>query len=143
MSHQEHSVGCFNAVWDLLSKESRTLDEDRLMRETAHASLYHWLKREDSEPSNISIGLWQISRVYAVLGDGISSLAYAKECISASERLDSFFVAYGYEAAARAAKVAGDAEKQAEYFKKARAECDLVDDEENKKLLDSDLKELG
>jgi len=68
-AHKHFSSACFKGVRDLLDKLSRTAEESRLMRKMAHASLFRWLQREDVEPLNLSIGLWQVSRVHAVPGE--------------------------------------------------------------------------
>tara|TARA_R110000850_G_scaffold6593_18_gene25489 strand:- start:845 stop:1168 length:324 start_codon:yes stop_codon:yes gene_type:complete len=84
--HKQLSVSSFNEVWELLDKSDRSNEENRLMREMAHASLFHWLKREDCQHMNLSIGLWLVSRVYAVLGKFTEATSYAAECIEVSER---------------------------------------------------------
>jgi len=150
MSHpQQHhvnfSVDCFNEVWGLLEKQGRTQAENRLMREMAHASLYHWLSREDCTDRNISIGLWQISRVYAVLGDANQARTYAEECIELSNKseLPAFYRGYAYEAAARAAKAMGDPERAAGFLNTASALSETIQDEEERRMLDADLAELN
>jgi len=55
-SHRQHSVECFNRVWALLDQAERTAEEDQLMCEMAHASLFHWLRRDDKTAGNESIG---------------------------------------------------------------------------------------
>ena len=74
-----------------MEKPNRTDREDDLMREMAHASLYHWLQREDCNEENLSIGYWQVSRVHAVAGDGPGAVRYAEKCIRVSEELPPFF----------------------------------------------------
>ena len=34
----------------------------------AHASAWHWTRRDDVRPKNRAIGVWQLSRVYAEAG---------------------------------------------------------------------------
>ena len=46
-AHRYFSADCFNATWDLMEKSDRTSDDDEMMRAMAHASLFHWLKRDD------------------------------------------------------------------------------------------------
>jgi hypothetical protein len=115
------------------------------MREMAHASLYHWLCREDCTDRNVSIGLWQISRVHAVLGDAAEALAYAEECIvlSNDSGLPAFYRGYAYEAAARAAGAAGDPDRVAEALRTAGKLLEAVEDEEERRMLAADLDELS
>ena len=94
MDHAKHSVECFNEASNWIYNKDRNPDDNLLMRETAHASLYHWLRRDDCEPMNLSIGLWQVSRVHAILGESETAMQYAKECIDLSESnsLPPFFI---------------------------------------------------
>ena len=67
-AHRWFSADCFNRVWALLEKAGRTPAEDERMISLCHASLAHWRERMDCTTRNLSIGYWQLSRVYAVLG---------------------------------------------------------------------------
>jgi hypothetical protein len=142
--HQQFSVECFNEVWMLLESDSRSREENRLMREMAHASLFHWLRREDCDPSNLSIGLWLVSRVHAVLGDGRASMMYALECISVSNdaTLPAFFRGYACEAAARAAKTMKDSDAAGQYLAEALRCLVEVEGDEGAPL-QADLDELA
>ncbi len=143
-AHKYFSAACFNEVWDLLDKKTRTAEEDRLMREMAHASLFHWLRREDAEATNLSIGLWQVSRVHAVLGEGSAAGRYGAECLAISEENDlpPFYIGYGHEAAARAAKISGDGGKVSLHLASAETMAEKVEDEGERRALLADLNEL-
>jgi len=43
-AERELAKRLFNMVWSLLEHPSRTADEDEVMVNAAHASLYHWLR---------------------------------------------------------------------------------------------------
>ena len=143
-ANKHFSVQCFNEVWELLEKESRTPDEDGLLREMAHASLYHWLRRKDCEPANVSIGLWQVSRVHAVLGEAATALTYANECLrlSDSHQLADFYRGYAQEAVARAALLSGDKAQSEEALGQAQAFAGKVSNDEERALLETDLDGL-
>lgn len=99
----------FNQAWQYLDKEHLS-DEDKIaLLQLVHASFTFWEMNTDHTVRNISIGFWQISRAYAVMNEGNLSLLYADKCIevSANESLDSFYVAYAYEAKARALLLKG------------------------------------
>ena len=49
---KRQAVENFNAVWELVEKESRTKEEDLLMIHTAHAPRFHWGKRPASPGEN-------------------------------------------------------------------------------------------
>lgn len=141
-AHRHFAASCFNGVWELLEKESRSEGENQLLREMAHASLYHWLERDDNEPKNVSIGLWLIARVYSVLGEGITSAFYAGECIKFSEHLPAFYFGYAYEAAARAAVVQGNWDERNELIRIAESQLFRIRDGEERGMLQGDLEEL-
>lgn len=143
-AHSYFSAHCFNEVWRLLEKEDRSDEETLLMRDAAHASLYHWKQREDCQPQNLSIGLWMLARIYAVLEKGEEAMGYAKACIeiSESESLAPFFIGYGFEAAARAAKTAGEPGESIDYLKKGKQQLEFVENEEERAMLEADLIEI-
>ena len=138
-AHRHFSAGCFNEVWELLDLPERTPEQERMMEHLAHASVYHWLQRDDGTAQNRSIGYWQLARVYAVLGEASRAAHYARVCIAVSEKgeLAPFFVGYGYEAAARAAVVAG--KDAGEFLAKARELAEQVEAGEGKAMLVADL----
>ena len=141
-AHRHFSATCFNGAWDLLEKSDRSAEDDRLLREMAHASLYHWLEWNNAEPKNISIGLWLLSRVYAVLEDGRNAALYAGECIKFSENLPAFYFAYAYEAAARAAAVQGNLDERDELIRIADSQMVRIRCGEERGMLQSDLDGL-
>ena len=110
--HKNYSAACFNRVWDLLDLETRSEKETEEMVECAHASLWHWMQREDGTPTNFSIGLWQISRVYATVGNAAMAKSYAERCekVSREGKIAPFFLAYALEARARAEAIGGNRE---------------------------------
>lgn len=144
-THTRLSIQCFDDVWGLLDKPDRSVEDDRLMREMAHASLFHWLRRDDCSPQNLSIGLWQVSRVHAALGDGPQAMCYAEECIELSDAsgLPSFYRGYAYEAGARAARCVGDLKKHGSYLQRALDLAGKVEDANDRSALNADLEELA
>ncbi|MBT3338531.1 MAG: hypothetical protein HN855_11080 [Anaerolineae bacterium] len=119
-THREFATQSFNAVWDLLDKQTRTADEDVQMIHLAHASRYHW--SEIGTPLEFARGDWQISRVYATLGFGVMAFKYAKRCLDLCEKdsLGDFDLAFAYEALARASAVSGDLAKGQGYLSLAK-----------------------
>ena len=105
--HRKFAVDAFNGTWALLLKRRRTPEEDDRMIHMAHASRHHW--GVVGEPVNFSIGEWQLSRVYAVLGREEPATLHARRCLAVCEEhgLGDFALAYAYEALARADAVAG------------------------------------
>src|ERR1700687_1872237 len=64
-AHRFFSAHCFNRAWDLIRKSNRTTIECEQMLQLSQASLWHWTQRSDCTPKNLSIGNWQLSRIYA------------------------------------------------------------------------------
>jgi tetratricopeptide (TPR) repeat protein len=144
-THKKLSVECFNGVWELLEKPDRDDGEDQLMCEMAHASLYHWLKRNDITAENLSIGLWLLSRVYVEIGDGLVAKSYAERCLEqgSNAALAAFYLGYGHEAATRANLALGNRDKAMEHLAKAMELANVVPEKDEKDLLEKDLQELS
>ena len=119
--HRKLAKRTFNATWDLLDKPDRTSEEDELMKHTAHAFRYHW--SFVGGPQQFSVGDWQLSRVYATLGDAVCALHYARLSLMWTEKesMPPWAVAYAHEAIARALKLNGDLEGAAAAKERALA----------------------
>ncbi|MCG7344841.1 hypothetical protein MHZ92_11905 [Sporosarcina sp. ACRSL] len=143
-SHKQLAATYFNQVWDLLEKENISLEEQEQMIHLCHSSFWHWTQAEECTEKNLSIGYWQLARVYAVVGQGENALHYAKRCISMSLEagLAPFYIGYGYEAAARACIVLQQFDESQKYKDTAYVYVEKMTDEESKKLLLSDLESL-
>ena len=139
--HKYFSVNCFNQAWDLISKADRTSEEDEQMVSLSIASYWHWTQRDDFEPKNASIAYWQISRVYALIRDAGQARKYGRLCLSVSEdnAIGNFYMAYAYEALARAEAIAGDSAKMDEYLTKARGYTAKLSDRDEQSMLEEDI----
>ncbi|WP_240620339.1 hypothetical protein [Peribacillus acanthi] len=144
-THKQLATACFNKVWDLLDKKNRNDEDNEQMIHMCHTSFWHWTQVEDHTPTNMSVGYWQLARVYAVVGQGENALRYAKRCIEISEEaeLPAFFTGYGYEAEARAHSVLGNHVQKKLALEHALELLEQVKIEESKKLLQQDLDELS
>lgn len=116
------AITYFNKTWDYLDKSNRTPLEVCEMLNCAHTSLLMWKNVETCTNTNLSIGYWQISRVYAVLNESNLAKLYSERCIeiSKNEDVDSFYLAYGYEALARSNKIDKKYEEMKENIKIAK-----------------------
>ena len=142
-AHKYFAAHCFNAAWDLLEKPSRTVEDERLMVSLNQASIYHWLNRPDCEAKRLSIGYWQASRIYAVLGNAAEARRFAEVCLSYSEDLDPFYRGYAHEALARAARLIGDGQLAEIHLKLASEQAAVVDRKDDRELLLKDVEELA
>ncbi|OZM56687.1 hypothetical protein CIB95_10715 [Lottiidibacillus patelloidae] len=141
LTNRQHAVNCFNAVWDLLEKVDRTKQEDEEMIHKAHSSFYHWTKVKDVTATNISVGYWQLARVYAVLQIGERALYYAERCleISFNNNLEPFYMAYAHEALSRAYAVLGKENESSVQKEKCKEIISKIENEEYKQLVENDI----
>ncbi|MEZ0275226.1 MAG: hypothetical protein ACAH88_10000, partial [Roseimicrobium sp.] len=144
--HVKLSADSFNRAWELLDKPQRTAEEDAKMLAYSHASLAHWRLRTDVVPRNLSIAYWQLSRIYAVLGQGENAMTYARLCWTVSKDLPNdekaFYGGYANEAMARAGRVLGDAEMYYISMNNLRSIIRGVQDPSQREQLEKDMKEL-
>jgi hypothetical protein len=141
-AHQFFSAHCFNQAWDLIRKPNRSALECEQMLLLSQASLWHWTQRSDCTPKNLSIGHWQLSRVYALLGQGENARRSARMCLHYSEKTSPFFIGYAHEAIARSAMVDDDDTGKAHHLKEARRYLAQVTNERDRALLQADLQSL-
>ena len=137
--HRYFSATCFNKTWEFIDNPHRSPDEELAMLQTAMASLWHWSQREDATLQNLSVGNWQVSRVYCLLGQADNARRYAEVSLKLAEGCEPFYAAFAYEALARAEMVAGNKAKMQEYLEKAFTLAEKVEDEEDKQVLMADL----
>ncbi len=143
-AHRDFAAQCFNACWDLIDNHDRSAAEDENMRRLAEVSFWHWTQVADHTPQHLSIGYWQLSRVYAISGFCERALAYAEHCLGVSSdgNVAPFYMAYGWEARARAMASCGRIEEAREAIAKARDLAAEVEDAESRSMLESDLETI-
>ena len=137
------AAACFNLVWTLLEKETRTEAEDAQMIHAAHASTYHWMQM--GEPVRRARGEWQCSRVYCVLGQPEAAMFHAKKVLEICQRegIGDFDLAFAYEGLARASVVAGDNDEARRWAEVARSAATDIAEEFDRELLLGDLETLA
>lgn len=142
-AHIYFAKECFNQCWELIEKPERSKTEDDLMIHLAHASIFHWSRRVDCTDQNLSIGYWQLSRVYALVGLGEHALRSAQTSLAYSQQhgVAQVFQGYAHEALARAYKIYGDGEKSASHLGTAKAIALTLADDDREQLL-ADLADL-
>jgi len=142
-AHRYFAAECFNRAWDLIDKPDRTPDEEEAMIRLNQASLYHWSQREDCTDRNLSIGYWQASRIYTLLGQADNARRYGELCLRYSQDEGAFYLGYACEALTRAASLEGEPEKAAKYLQQAHQHLAQVTDPEDRELLANDLKTIA
>lgn len=141
--HRKFAVDCFNRTWDLIEKTERTPEDDARMIHMAHTSRYHW--GEIGTPLNFARGDWQISRVYAILGQGKNALIYAESCIQLciENQFGDFDLAFAYESAARAFAVLGDTKMMNKHLALAKDVGQVIEKDDDRKYFFSELETVS
>ncbi len=143
-AHHYFSAECFNRAWDFIEKPERSLSDEDRMLQLCLASLWHWTQRQDVTPKNLSVGYWQVSRVFALLKHADLARRYAKLSLEAAQDkgVEPFNRGYAYEAMARAEKVGNNNDEMEKYLSLAHQIAASLADSEDKKLLLADLANI-
>jgi len=141
-AHRHFAAHCFNATWSLIERQGRTPADDDQMVRLAMASHYHWTQRSDYGPQPESIAQWQLSRVFAILGQADNARRHGTLALEAARAggLVPFYVAYGFEALARAEAVGGNPGQATLYLAEARNLATTL--ERDREQLVADLDEV-
>ena len=143
-AHRFFSAECFNKTWSFIDRKKRTPREKNEMIATSFASLWHWMQRPDHTSENFSVAYWQLSRVFSLAKEPFNALKYGKLCLASSKGKDikPFYLAYAYEALARAEMAAKNKKKMKEYRKKAEETAEKIQNSEYKSWVIADLKTI-
>jgi hypothetical protein len=141
VAHKYFSVECFNRAWDFIDKPARTTDQADKMLQLSFASLWHWTEREDCTSTNLSIGYWQVSRVFSLLRQADNARHYGELCLDVSQKegVESVYLGYAYEALARAELVGSNESEMERFLIQAHQIAASLPDPENKQQLLKDL----
>lgn len=139
-AHKKFAVDCFNAIWPLLQKESRTAEDNELMVHLAHTSLFHWLHAGTA--INEQRGEWMLARVYTILEDKSKALHHAKRCLALTQKHDfrDFDLAYSYECMARACALNAMTAESSRYFSLAKDAGEKITESGDRDLFMTDLR---
>jgi len=118
----------------LLKQKNRSLDDDQMMLNLAHASRYHW--GLIGKPWNFTAGDWQISRVYAALNQSDLAFGFAKKALEISQNQNlSEGLIFAYEGMARAHAAAREYPLAREFVSKAREQLRVVSLEDEDRMI--------
>jgi hypothetical protein len=134
---------CFNAAWEILEKKRRSPADAQRMLDMAHAARFH--AGIIGTARNHAIGDWQISRVYASLGEPRLALQYARSTRSICENQGvSDLLCTAFEAMARAYAVGNRASSAKRFLDKAQRQLDRTAlDAEGQGIFSSQLRDTG
>ena len=135
-AHIRFSTELFGITQEYIDQaDQRSSEEDMTMLHTAIASLWHWTQRDDVSYENLSVGYWQVSRVYNLIKQPHNARTYGLLALKYADGLDPFFKSFAYETLARAEMQSGNRVIMLVYMEKANAMAELIEDEENRALL--------
>lgn len=135
-AHIYFSTELFNTTWEYIEQaDQRSPDEDMTMLHTAIASLWHWSQREDVTPEHLSVGYWQVSRVYNLIRQPNNARTYGLLALKYAEALGPQFKAYAYETLARAEMHVGNRVIMLVYLEKAGECLKQVESEDDRALI--------
>jgi hypothetical protein len=144
-THRQFAVSCFNACWDLMRKEDRTPEENRVMVSLAYASRWHWTQVENRRPVNFSRSEWQLARALVLEGHGEAALDHARnglEWIEQHPEIGPFDRAFAHESIARAQVALERSELARAHLKAARDLAPSIESQEDRDWLLSNLETI-
>jgi len=142
-AHKYFSVDCFNKTRSNVDRgASHSTEENVEMLHIAITSLWHWSQREDVTPENLSIGCWQVARVYCLIGQPNNARRYGLLSLKHAKELSPFYKGYAYETLARAEMINGNRVIMLTHLEKAREMLEQIEDKEKRQLLLKDLESI-
>jgi hypothetical protein len=141
--HKKIAIQCFNAIWKILDKTSPTKEEELEAIRLAHTSSWHWY--QCGQAVNFQRGEWICSRVYIHFNHLEEALFHAKLCyeLTIEHKLTDFDLSYGFECLARVYKKMNDKENFQKYFQLLQDSLSQIKEEEDRKLVVSDIASLN
>lgn len=141
--HRRQGVEANNAAYDLLTRPSRSADEDEELLRRAYAAAYHWQQATGATAANQARAAYLVSRALSATGQPERALVSAEGCLEVCREngLVDFDLAYGHEARARA--LAGLGEVEGARAAAAAARAVPIADEEDRAILAADLADLA
>lgn len=135
-AHIYFSTELFNTTWEYIEQaDQRSVDEDMTMLHTAIASLWHWSQRGDVTNENLSVGYWQVSRVYNLIKQPHNARTYGLLALKYAEGLGPQFKAYAYETLARAEMQVGNRVIMLVYLEKINEQLHSIEEDDDRTLL--------
>ncbi len=139
--HRRFAAAANNRAWEL-SVQTRNATEDQEMLNAAHASAWHWT-RVGTELNRMRATML-LAEVHALLGLGLSALAYAQEMRTYFLGVQSpdWEVAFVHAVHAHAAAAAGDTEKHRASYGLAAAALKAVSNEVERGIVASTFRHV-
>ncbi|MBI5649923.1 MAG: hypothetical protein HZC40_05660 [Chloroflexi bacterium] len=140
--HRWFAIECNNRAWSLAAQTARTPDDDREMRDSAHAAAYHWGKI--GAPINTARADVALAHVYALLGDGAHALQSARQSLDFFTQNESadWDIAFAHAEMAFAAAVNRDAALHAHHYTRARELGAAIKQDADRKIFLDELAKI-
>jgi hypothetical protein len=132
----------FNRCWELLEQDERTDDDDVELLTAALTSRFHWLLA--GGPEKWIISDWMVARAASATGSPDTARRFALRAYEAARAIGSpdWLVASSAEGVARAYAAGGNVEEFANWAGLAGRLIEVIDDPENKILIESQLADI-
>jgi hypothetical protein len=139
--HMKMGTDYFNQSWELLDKPDRTKEDEDMLINMAHASMFHWM--QVGKPVNMLRGEWLLAHVYTILKHKEEALYHAKNTLDWAKKAkaEDWDLAYAYEAMARAQALNGNKEEFKKYYQMAMDAGKKIKEEGDKKQFDKDMND--
>ena len=138
-AHRWFAVEVNNQAWDLLESDSRTDQDNEVLRNTAHAAWRHWW--EVGTPINQQRAEYLLALVHAALGESGSATHHAQRALalgdSTADAMQTLDWAFTHDAASRAFGLLGEPSLQQTHHKTANSFRDQLTDEADRELVDA------
>lgn len=135
-AHRWFAVEMNNQAWDLLESDSRTDQNNEVLRNTAHAAWRHWW--EVGTSINQQRAECLLAQVHAEFGESESAAHHARLALgdSAADSMQPFDWAFTHDAASRAFGLLGKSSLQHTHRKTAISYRNQLTDETDRELVD-------
>ena len=142
VQHRAMAVELYNRTWSLLDEPNRSAEQDREMLGSAFGSMYHWSLVGDEK--NFAISDWQVARVLATVGQTDLAQQFADQALrrAVDGNLGPFLIGCGHEVLARVAAAKGDDDARQNHLARADDILSIIEDEDEREVLRSDLDSL-
>lgn len=140
--HRKQGVEANNSIWELLTKDPRTPDDDEDLLRRAYAAAYHWQRTDSATPANEARAAYMIAKALLATHQPDRALISATHCreVCREHGLVDFDLAYAHEARARALLALGQEAEAREAW--AQAIAVEVADPEDLSILEKDFADL-
>lgn len=140
--HRSQAVAANNSIWELLTKATRTAQEDEELLRRAYTAAYHWQRTDSAGPENEARAAYMIAKSLLATGQPSRALITAQHCLEVclEHGLVDFDLAYAHEVLTRALLALDRITEAGEAW--ANAQAVAVAEAEDRQLIEADFADL-